>query len=217
MTNAPSVTCASTRHAACTRAGEVRNAGSDDKNTCPAVAAMSERHDKRADTMGVVNRNLRCPLRRKNTAENQRKIGNGQSGVRVPHRGADDDLDVDEGRRRRCDQAKRTVVDRVDPGTVQPRDVKSAMAIVRQKKICARPACAVETGVGRKYSTVIPPRRPCTHTAASAVNPSTRIHRAVQPSRSRARGRSSAIPRRWRSADGRARRRCRPPCASWGT
>ena len=32
----------------------------------------------------------------------------------------------------------------------QPRDVNSAIATVRQKKICARPACAVETAVGRK-------------------------------------------------------------------
>ena len=58
------------------------------------------------------------------------------------------------------------------PEARQPGEVKSAMATVRQKKISARPACAVETGAGRKYITVRPPSSPCTMTAARATRPS---------------------------------------------
>ena len=59
----------------------------------------------------------------------------------------------------------------------QPSDVKSAMATVRQKKISARPACAVEIAVGRKKRTVSPPRSPCRMTAPSAARPSRFIQR----------------------------------------
>jgi len=64
-----------------------------------------------------------------------------------------------------------------DVPSVQPREVKREIAIVRQKKICARPACAVDTAVGRNHRTVMPPSSPCRQTALSAANPRMRIHR----------------------------------------
>ena len=45
------------------------------------------------------------------------------------------------------------------------------------KNTCASPAWLMEMGGGRKYSTVMPPSRPCTTTAASAIQPMRRTHR----------------------------------------
>ena len=45
------------------------------------------------------------------------------------------------------------------------------------KNTCASPAWLMETGGGRKYSTVMPPSSPCTTTAASAIQPRRRTHR----------------------------------------
>ena len=54
---------------------------------------------------------------------------------------------------------------------IHPGDVKIATATVMQKKISARPACAVETAAGRKKSTVTPPSTPCATTDPSAATP----------------------------------------------
>src|SRR5271166_4424994 len=54
--------------------------------------------------------------------------------------------------------------------------VNSAIAITTQKMVCASVACAVEIDQGSRFSTVMPPRIPWPTTAASAIQPSTRIH-----------------------------------------
>ena len=53
----------------------------------------------------------------------------------------------------------------------------SAIVTVRQKRICARLACAIEIAFGRYQSTVMPPRIPWRMTAPSARYPSRRTHR----------------------------------------
>ena len=58
-----------------------------------------------------------------------------------------------------------------------PRYVKIAIATVMQKKISARPACAVETAAGRKKSTVSPPSSPCATTEPRVATPNQRIQR----------------------------------------
>ncbi len=52
-----------------------------------------------------------------------------------------------------------------------------AIATVMQKKISARPACAVEIAAGRKNNTVRPPSSPCATTEPSVATPNQRSHR----------------------------------------
>ena len=98
------------------------------------------------------------PVIRQHAAEHQREVRDRQTGVGVAHRRAD----AESGRRRaRSWPSRPAAASRRRPGSSppasQPGEVKSAIATVRQKKISARPACAVETGAGRKNSTVRPP------------------------------------------------------------
>src|SRR5687768_15633033 len=58
----------------------------------------------------------------------------------------------------------------------QPGDVNRAIAIVRQKNVWARQACAIEIEVGRRYRTVRPPRIPCVSTAKNAITLRRRTH-----------------------------------------
>ena len=50
------------------------------------------------DPMGEMNRDLRVPVVGHQSAEHQREVGNRQPRVRVPHRGAHEDLRVDRAR-----------------------------------------------------------------------------------------------------------------------
>ena len=70
------------------------------------------RHDQRADAVREVDRDLRIPMRRPEVAEHQREVGNREPRVGMPHRRADEDLNVDEdgGRGRRA--AERGVLER---------------------------------------------------------------------------------------------------------
>src|SRR5216117_624724 len=53
-------------------------------------------------------------------------------------------------------------------------EVNSAIEITRQKKVCARQACAMETEVGSRSITVRPPKTPCATTVPSAATASQR-------------------------------------------
>ena len=50
--------------------------------------ADQQRHDRRADAMREVNRNLRVPVRRNQVAEREREVRNRQPRSRMPHRRA---------------------------------------------------------------------------------------------------------------------------------
>ena len=72
------------------------------------------RHHERADddgaeAMSKMHRDCGCPMVRNDAAKHQRKVGDGEPGARMPHRGADQNLPVHEDRRRRCKPAQRTV------------------------------------------------------------------------------------------------------------
>ena len=116
----------------------------------PAVASTAAATIERADAVREMDGDRAVPVIRHDAAEHQREVGNRQPGAAVAHGGADDDLRVNERRRSSRDGAQHPVVDARRPTAIQPRDVKSAIATVRQKKISARPACAVETASGRK-------------------------------------------------------------------
>src|SRR5262245_58072898 len=83
----------------------------------------------------------------------------------------------------------RTVVAAVQPhrrrsstiagGSFQPGEVNNAIETIKQKKISASAACAVDTAGGRKNRTVTPPRMPCAITAPNAAAPVRRTQPAV--------------------------------------
>ena len=56
-------------------------------------------------------------------------------------------------------------------------EVKKAIDALRQKKISASPACAIETECGRSSRTVTPPSTPCAITAPTEHQPRMRVKR----------------------------------------
>jgi len=75
-----------------------------------------ERDDQRSHAVREMNGDLRRPLGRNDAAEHERKIRNRESRVRMPHRRADENLQIDEDGRACRDAAKHSIVDRIIPG-----------------------------------------------------------------------------------------------------
>ena len=71
-----------------------------------------ERDDQRAHAMRVVNRNLRRPRGRKYASEDQREVRDRETGFGVPHRSADDDLQINECGRGRGHEPEQVIVNR---------------------------------------------------------------------------------------------------------
>ena len=191
--SAPSVTCTATR-AIRSDAGPVSSRRSRRRVQTPHQGREDAEHDdERADTMGKMNRDLRIPVRRQQMTEHQRKVRDREAGVGVPHRRAQQDLDVDRGSgcgRNRAQPASvsdSSVASRSGSAglescatrpypSIHRGDVNSAIETTRQKKISASPAWAVEIAAGRKKRTVNPPNTPCAMTAPRAPTPSHLIH-----------------------------------------
>ena len=112
MTNAPRVTCASTRHASASAGLRSSERSRVMKPDVAHGCGDRERDDQRAHAMRVVNRNLRRPRGRKYASEDQREVRDRETGFRVPHRGADDDLQVNECGRGRGDEPEQVIVNR---------------------------------------------------------------------------------------------------------